>query len=305
MKIIPVYGEIDSIGANQSAVIAEFQVPNGHVAELFEIGVIPDYDPSTGVSNLDGIYFAHSSEAGKLGSAFEHSNISANYNGKNAAPYGDKACKQPPLLIDNPATPGNLTYKEAGGKVLQVVGRAGSSATGKVRVRARVAVYKNDEVPTYFGVDSSQFTSLPGGPDQTNPMLPYFEYFDNANATEGASKWEDIKVISVQDYEEITIARMGVAPSDNCEWLRIYDERESKYFPSLMDYPYRVTPTENIFPFGGCDSYQPTQSVPADLASHVFTNTNLHIQLQDNGNVVPADGIRVQLFGVYVKSGSR
>lgn len=301
MRIIPLYGEVSSIGANQSAVIAEFQVPNGHVAEIFEVGVIPDYDPSTGASYLDGIYFAHSSELEKLGTAFEHSNLSANYNGKNAAPYGDIACKQPPLLIDYPSTSGNLTYKEAGGKVLQIVGKAGSSDTGKVRVRARIAVYSNEEVPVYFGVDASEFTSLPGGPDQRNPVLPYFEYFDNAEATAGNGAWEDIKVTQVQDYEEITLTRMGIAPSDNCEWFRIYDSRVSKYFPSLDNYPFRVTPTENVFPFGGCDSYQPTQAVPADLAAHVFTNTNIHFQLRDNGNSVPADGIRVQLFGIYKK----
>ena len=297
-KFVPLYGEVSSISANSSSPIIQYKVPSGYVAELFAVGVIPDYDPSTGASNLDGIYIAVASEVGGVGSAFPHSNISANHNGRNAAPYGDRASKQPILVIDNPLTPDNLTYKFATGRVIQIVGKAGSSATGKVRARAFVYLLDENDVREYYGVSMDEFASLSGGHNQEKPILPYFEYYDNS-ATAGTGNWEKLASIEVAAYEEIQLFQIGVAPHDNALQLRLYDDRKNKYFPDRDPYYFRITPTENMLPFGDDDDYQPRLPLPDDIISHVWNETNLDIEIKDNNAVIPDAGVRVQLVGVY------
>jgi len=297
-KFVPLYGEVDSIPANGAKPIIEYKVPTGYVAELFAIGVIPDYDPSTGASNLDGIYVAHATEKGSVGSAFVHSNLSANHNGRNAVPYGDRASKQPIFVIDRPLTAGNLTYKFAQGRVIQIVGKAGASATGKVRARAFIYLLDESDVRAIYGVGLNEFASLAGGHNQEKPVLPYYEYFDN-KATAGTGSWEKLAQIKIEDYEEVQLFQIGVAPHDNALQLRLYDDRENKYFPDRDPYYFRITPEENMLPFGDDDDYQGRLPLPDDIVSHVWTHTSLDIEIKDNNAVVPDGGVRVQLIGVY------
>jgi len=298
-KFVPLYGEVSSIPANGFKAIIEYKVPTGYVAELFAIGVIPDYDPSTGASNLDGIYVAHATDIGGVGSAIPHSNLSANHNGKNAAPYGGKTSKQPIFIIDRPLMAGNLTYKFATGRVIQIIGKAGSSDTGKVRARAFVYLLDENDVRAIYGVGLNEFASLAGGHNQEKPVLPYFEYYDNENDTGGNGSWEKLKQIKIEDYEEVQLKEIGVAPHDNVLQLRLYDDRLNKYFPDRDPYYFRITPEENMLPFGDDDDYQGRLPLPDDIASHIWTHTSLDIEIKDNNAVVPAGGVRVQLIGVY------
>jgi len=298
MKYVPVYGEIDSIPANNTGIIAEFEVPAGKYAEVYAVGVIPDYDPTTGDSFLDYVSFAHSTVKGEIGSTITRCRLSANYY-RNAVPYGNGASKQPEFLIDIPATTGNMTYKFAAGDVIQLVGKALSTATGKVRARFEVILLEPEEVSAIYGVTSpDEWINLPGGYSQKN-LLPLYDFFTNQSPTSGTGKWEKFAEVSVQDYEYIHIRELGFAPNDNSVWFRIYDESGNKYFPSLTNYPFRVTKTENELPFGSDKDYQPRRPAPVDLASHLFNNTKIDFEIQDNGNSIPENGICLQIVGSY------
>ena len=297
-KFVPLYGEVSSIPANSTKPIIEYKVPTGFVAELFAIGVIPDLDPSTGASNLDGVSVAYADATGTTGSLFPHSNISANHKGKNAAPYGDRASKLPFLVIDRPLTPGNLTYKFAQGKVIQIVGKAGSSNAGKVRAKAFIYLLDESECLSRFGASLSTFPTLPGGHNQARPILPYFEYYDN-DETDGTGTWEKLEQIKVEDYEEIILKQIGVKPHENSYQLRLYDDRLNKYFPDRDPYYWRITDTENMLPFGDDDDYQPRLPLPDDIVKHVWTHTSLDIEIKDKNAVIPEGGVRVQLVGIY------
>jgi len=300
VKVVPLYGEISSIPAKSQDVILEYKIPTGYVGELVGVGVIPDYDPDTGESNLDGIKIAVAETPNSgVGTVFPHSNFSANHNGKNALPYGDRASKQPMYKFDIPLVPDNLTYKIDEGKVIQIVGKAGDKATGKVRVRAELLLLDREDVERYYGIDFRNFASLPGGHKQEKPRLLYAEYFDNINDTEGTGKWEDLVSLDVMDYEEITIKEIGVAPHDNALLLRFYDDRNNRYFPDREPYYFRIKPEENMLPFGDDDDYQPRSEAPIDLKNYVWSHTTMKIQIKDNNAVVPAKGVRIQLIGEY------
>jgi len=301
-KFVPLYGEVDSIPANSSKPIIEYKVPSGYVAELFAIGVIPDLDPATGASYLDGVSVAYSDQEGVVGSVFQHSNISANHDGKNAAPYGNAASRQPMLVIDRPLTFGNLTYKFATGKIIQLVGRASGTATGKVRARAFIYLLDKNDVMNIWGISLDDFASLAGGHNQSKPVLPYFEYYDN-KATSGTGDWENLASIKVEPYEEIQLFQCGVHPHDNSKLLRFYDDRLNKYFPDRNPYYWRITATENMLPFGDDEDYQGRLPLPDDIVNHIWTETNLDIQIQDNNAVIPEGGVRVQLVGIYRSKG--
>ena len=202
------------------------------------------------------------------------------------------------LVIDNPLTMGSYTYKFASGQVIQIVGKAGSTATGKVRARAFIYLLDENDVLNYFGVSLDDFASLPGGHSQKKPDLPYFEYFDNAE-TSGTGNWEKLAEIKLEDYEEVQLLQMGVKPHDNSYQLRLYDDRLNKYFPDRDPYYWRITDTENMLPFGDTNDYQPRLPLPQDVVSHIWTHTTLDIEIKDKNAVIPAGGVRVQLIGIY------
>jgi len=302
MKYVPVYGEVDSIPANNTSIIAEFEVPAGKYAEVYAVGVIPDYDPTTGDSYLDYVSFAHSSVKGQVGSIIPKCRISANYY-RNAAPYGNGASKQPELIIDLPGVgPQNsLTYKFAPGDIIQLVGKSLSSDTGKVRARFDVILYDSDEINTFGVTSPDEWINLPGGYAQKN-LIRLFDFYVNSSSTSGTGKWETFASVSVQDYEYIYIQSLGFKPHDNSKYFRIFDQSSNKYFPQLTNNPFIVTKTENILPFGSDKDYQPRPPAPPDLESHVFNNTSIDFEIQDNGNSIPAGEICLQVVGIYTIS---
>jgi len=292
VKYVELYGEVSSIGANAEATIINWTVPDGHCAELFAVGVIPDYDPDTGASNLDGVYIKAD------GKAIPHSNFSANHNGKNFLPFGDRACRRPLFIFDRPLVPRNLTYKFNEGDKIQIVGKAGSTAVSKpVRVRASVFLLEPEDVRRIYGVDINKFATLPGGHQQEKPILLFAEYYDNPK-TSGKSKFEALAEIPIKTYEQVQLRMIGVAPHDNADALKLVDHRTKKEFPEYEPY-WKINSLYNMLPFGDDEDFQGAVELPAPVKEYIWTNTTLKIMIRDNGTAIPEAGVRVQLIGMY------
>jgi len=292
VKYVELYGEVNSIGANAEATIIDWKIPDGHCAELFAVGVMPDYDPSTGASNLDGVYVAVD------GKPFPHSNFSANHNGKNFLPFGDRACRRPMFIFDRPLIPGNLTYKYNEGERVQIVGKAGSTAVSKtVRVRASLFLLEEVDARAIYGVGITDFARLYGGHQQEKPVLLYAEYFDNP-ATSGKGKFEEFASIDIKAYEQLQLRMIGVYPHDNADALKLVDYRTKKEFPEYEPY-WKVNSLYNMLPFGDDEDFQGAVELPAPVKDYVWNNTTLKIMIRDNGSAIPAKSMRIQLIGLY------
>lgn len=294
VKYIPVYAEKDGVNPSDPLILS-YEVPDGYYAELYAVGVIPDYDPTTGVSNLQGIQIAHSNTKDQVGSIFEYSKISANY-GRNIAVWGAPGDKQLPFTIDTPGIPGNMTYKFGSGKYIQIVGIT-SATTGLVRAKAEIALYTPDEIEAIFGVSADEFCSLPGGSHQSNPVLKLFHYVD-LPATDGTGRWNDLYDWELSVHDFITLEQIRVASVDHAKYMQLYDDKTSKYYPQITERPWNITPEINDLPFGDANEYQPPRVVPPDLAAETFNQTTLHVRVQDDGTA--AEGIRVQFIGTYI-----
>jgi len=294
MDIIPIFGKAD---VTNYGIIVEFRVPSGKCAELFSVGIIPDYDPNTGASNLDYVYIAHSKQEGQIGSAFPFSRFSATW-GMNSLPFGTGQDKVQRYQFDVPGMPDNLTYKFVAGDVIQVVGVTKAGATApNVRAIMLIALLDKSEVEAIYGVSADDFNTLSGGYAGKHIRTLYADFIDFT--TQGSGQWEDVKTISVEPFESIQIREIGVSADENAELLRFYDENANKYFPTLDSATLVINQNNNMLQFGDpVNDYQPRASAPEDLAMHVFSGTNIHVYVKDNGN---ASSGRIQLVGVYEK----
>lgn len=296
VKLVELYGSASSIGSGSEGLIISWKVPSGYVAELVGIGVIPDYDPDAGTSYLQKVMIAAGDSESTVGKKFEHSNFSATY-GKNILSYGGDGAEQPLFEIRPFLTPGSLTYKFAEGKYIQTVGYASGGTASNVKARAKVLLIPKEEVPQYYGVSASEFASLPGGHNQSRPMLLYAEYFDNS-ATSGNNRWEDLAEITLQDYEFLRITHLGVAPAEHADALKLVDDRTKEEIPDREPY-WKITTGANVLPFGGDLSKQPMYALPSFIATREWNHTTLKIQIRDDGNALSAGDVRVQVLGVY------
>ena len=296
VRLVELYDTASSISDGAEALIISWQVPTGYVAELIGLGVVPDYDPDAGTSYLDGVSVAVGTSPTRIGKKFDHSNFSANY-GKNILSYGGDGAEQPLFEIRPYLTSGSLTYKFAEGKYIQIVGSASGGTASNIKARAKVLLIPKEEVPMYYGVDASRFTTLPGGQDQEKPVLLYAEYFDNL-ATSGNSKWEDLTAISIQDWEAIRFTHIGVTPAEHADALKLYDNRTKEEIPDREPY-WKITTGVNMLPFGGDTSKQPMYALPSFIANKEFNNTTVDIQIRDDGTALSAGDVRVQVLGVY------
>jgi len=295
-KLVELYDVAESISDGAEGLIISWQVPKGFVAELVGFGVIPDYDPDTGTSYLERVMIAVGDSEDRVGKKFEHSNFSATY-GKNIASFGGDGAEQPLFEIKPYLTSGSLTYKYAEGKYIQIVGYAEGGDATDVKARARVFLIPEEEVPMYYGVDASRFSTLPGGHDQSSPTLLYAEYFDNP-ATLGKSKWQDLASITIQEWEIIRITNIGCIPHANADALKIFDSRTKEEIPDREPY-WKITSGANVLPFGGDLSKQPMYRLPDFVASKEWINTVLKIQIRDTGVALSAGDVRVQVLGTY------
>jgi len=292
IKYVELYGEDSSILAGISDKIIEYTIPDGHCAELYALGVMPDWNVGAGASRLLDITLATDDRDMSL-------KFLCNHAGMNSLPYGDRLSKQPMRLFDYPMRSGSLTPKFNAGVKLQVKATAGAVAVADVvRVRARVLLYEPDDVSRYFGVGISNFATLPGGIDQTLPKRLFADYARLSAATLGTRVWTDLYSLSVKDYEEIILTHIGILPHTNADELKIYDHRNKWEAPEYEPY-YKINDAYNALPFGDDDDYQETQKLPSVIIDHAFTNTDMKIQIKDAGAIIPQYGVAVQLFGTY------
>jgi hypothetical protein len=292
VKYIEPVGSISSgsLGNGLSAPIIEYKIPDGHCAELFAIGVQPDIDAAGATSNLQ--YISISRDGKDIGLKFL-----CNHLGKNSLPYGDPDSLQPIRLLDYPMRRGNLTIKFNEGQTIQIVANAKGTTQSEINARAKILLYEPMDVAAYYGATISTFASLPGGVEQAMPVMLFADFKENY-ATSVRSRWEDAYSRSVKDYEQITLSHIGVVPHANADSLKIYDHRLKWEAPEYEPY-FKITSGINSLPFGDDAEYQPTQKLPSVIAEHVFTNTDMKIQVRDSG--AGAATVSIQLLGLYRK----
>jgi hypothetical protein len=292
VKYVELFGSLTSgsLGAGLSANIISYKIPDGHCAELFAVGVQPDIDTGGTASNLQYISIAR--DGRDIGLKFL-----CNHMGKNSLPYGDPDSIQPIRLLDYPMHRGNLTIKFNEGQTIQIVANAKGTLQSEVNARAKILLYEPVDAAMYYGATISNFASLPGGVEQAMPVMLFADFVEDF-ATTVRSAWQDAYSKSVKDYEQITLSHVGVVPHSHANALKIYDHRLKWEAPEYEPY-FRITSGINSLPFGDDAEYQPTQKLPSVVADHVFTNTDMKIQVKDDGSA--AATVSVQLLGLYRK----
>ena len=154
---------------------------------------------------------------------------------------------------------------------------------------------------------------LPGGIAQSKPLItPWFTYAINSKATT-PNQWyefsysagtvsDQFQTLSwnlVDKTEAYLVKAIGVHPHDNALALRLYVEGRitNPEFPirPLPEYNYfipalfRDTNINKALKFAG----------PRFLAKpFLFHNVKGGIQIRDNGTSIPANGIRIEVYGV-------
>ena len=292
IKFVELYGTLNSLSANLSDEIIDWEIPDGHAAELVGVGIIPDYDPSDGSSNLLETEIGYDDKLTGI-------KFLTNHNGMNALPYGDRASKRPMFRFDEPMRRGSLTVKYSEGQTIQIVITAGSTAISRtVYARALVYLYEKGDCERVFGVPISRLNTVTGGVSQELPVMYFADYALLESATGGNAKWTDLYSKTLKDFEHLNLTKLGVKPHDNADALKVYDSRLKKEWPEYEPY-WTITRVANMLPFGDDDDYQGPRDLPAVLKNHTFTHTTLKIQIRDTGTAIPANGVAVQLYGVY------
>jgi hypothetical protein len=291
VKYVELYDDTAAIAAGVTADLIAYTVPDGHCAELYAIGVMPDFVPPA-TSNLLDITIA--ADHKDMGLKFL-----CNHLGMNSLPYGDRLSLQPIRMLDFPMRPGNLTPKFNEGVEIEIRATAGTSPVAStVRARAKILLYEPQDVAQYYGATKSTFATLPGGHDQSMPTRIFADYALLTPATGGNSRWVDLYSLDVKDYEVIALQSIGILPHANADALKLYDHRQKWEAPEYEPY-FNINEACNALPFGDDNDAQPTQKLPSVISDHTFTNTQLKVQIRDNGGVIPVNGVAVQLFGTY------
>jgi len=290
VKYVELYGTLasGSLGAGLSANIIDWQVPSGHCAELFAIGVQPDISTDYTTSNLKEIEIAFDNKGTGI-------KFLCNHMGKNALPYGDADSIQPIRLLDYPMRPNNLTIKYNEGQRIQLKATAKGTLQSAVAARAKVLLYEPEDVARIYGATISNFATLPGGVSQSYPIMIFADYIEDYTTTT-RSRWEVAYEKEVKDYEQIQLTHIGVVPHANADALKLFDEKLKWEAPEYEPY-WKITSGINALPFGDDADYQPTQRLPSMVADHIYQNTKMQVQVRDTG--AGAATISLQLLGVY------
>lgn len=290
IKYVELYGTVTSgaLAASLSTNIINYDIPDGHGAELYAIGIMPDFTaPSTSYlldteigydGKLTGIKFL------------------TNHLGRNALPYGDRGQRQDIKLLDYPMRKGNLTPKYTDAQNIQIrltMGSGGANAS-VMRARAKVLLYEEADCMSVFGVPISEIDSLPGGVEQALPHRLFADYY-SAFVSAGAAQWEDAYTKAVKEYERVQLSHLGVLPDTNLSQVKLYDNRLKAEFPEYDPY-WTCTSGFNALPFGDDDDYRGPQRLPSVVASHVYTNTTIKVQVKD---LAVASTVYIQLLGTY------
>lgn len=290
VKYIELYGTVAALGAGLSSYIINYDIPDGHGAELFALGIEPDFAPGPpAVSNLleTEIFFDNKGTGIRF---------LTNHLGLNALPYGDRGSRQDIRLLDYPMRRGNLTPKFSDAMALQVriTARAAGAIVSTVRARAKVLLYEDADAVGYFGVPQSQMPTIPGGVQQAIPNVLFADYV-NAFVSAGKAQWEDAYTKALKEYEQVQLTHLGVLPDANSDEAKVFDLREKWEAPEYEPY-WKILTGFNALPFGDDDDYRETQKLPSVVAAHVYTNTTMKVQVKD---LAVASTISAQLLGSY------
>ncbi|NVM24087.1 MAG: hypothetical protein HWN68_20200 [Desulfobacterales bacterium] len=296
VKYVELWGTIaaGALGAGLSSRIIDYTIPDGHAAELFAVGVMPDFlapatsrmlDTEIGYDNkLTGIKFR------------------TNHIGENALPYGDRLSKQPMRLLDYPLKRGNLTVKYNEGQKIQIVATMDTTGANASAVYARAKIYllEEEDCSRYYGKSISNLATVPGGVSQALVEQLFAEYARLSAATLADGKWNDLYSRSVKDYEEITLTHLGIEGGTiiNADEARIFDLRNKKEFPEFEPY-WKINGAYNAMVFGDDTDEQPMYKLPSVVTDHIFTNTTMSVKITDNLAVIPINGLVAQLIGKY------
>jgi len=290
VKYVELWGQLasGSLGAGLSDNIIEYEVPDGHCAELYALGVQPDISADATASNLKEIEIGFDNKGTGI-------KFLCNHMGKNALPYGDADSLQPIRLLDYPMRRGNLTVKYNEGMLIQIKATAKGTLQSEANARAKILLYEPADVAAIYGATISNFATLPGGVSQSLPKMIFADYVEDFTTTKRAA-WEDAYSKAVKDYEQIQLTHIGVVPHVNADALKLYDHRLKWEAPEYEPY-FKITEGFNALPFGDDAEYQPTAKLPSVVANHVYTNTAMKVQVKDDGSA--AATISIQLLGVY------
>lgn len=288
VKYVELYGDLASLGAGLSSKIIDYEIPDGHGAELVAVGVQPDWNVAAGASRLLDTEIGYNDKLTGI-------KFLTNHAGLNFLPYGDRLSKQPMRLLDYPMRRGNLTPKFNEGMSIQVVVTAGASAVADtVRARAKVYLFEEADARAIYGVGLSKLATIPGGVEQSLPQELFADYTFEYT-TVARSKWEEAYEKEIKDFEQIRLSHIGVLPHTHSDELMIRDLRTKTEFPEYEPY-WHINAGYNALPFGDDDDYRPTQKLPSMIASHVFTNTKMQIRVKDDGTQAT---VSMQLLGTY------
>ena len=184
---------------------------------------------------------------------------------------------------------------------IRIIAKAGASAVSKtVRARASIYLLEEEDVRRIYGKSITDFATLPGGHQQEKPTLLFAEYFDNA-ASSGKGKFEALAEFEVKAYEQVNLKMIGVKPHAYADALKLVDNRTKKEFPEYEPY-WKINELYNMLPFGDDEDYQGAVELPEVVKRYTWTNTTMKFMIRDNGNVIPAGGIRIQVIGLYKRT---
>ena len=299
VKYVELFGTtaLGALGAGLSSKIINYTIPDGHAAELFAVGVMPDFvvGPPANSRLLD-------TEIG-FDDKLTGIKFRTNHLGENALPYGDRLSKNPMRLLDYPLKRNNLTVKYNEGTKIQIVVTMDTTGANLSAMYARAKIYllEEEDCRSYYGASISNLATLPGGVSQSIPEQLFAEYQRLAAATLADGKWNDLYSRSVKDYEEITLSHIGIAGATgigNADEARLYDLRNKKEFPEYEPY-WKIAGAYNAMVFGDDDDEQPTYKLPSVVSDYIFTNTTMAVKITDTLAVIPINGLVAQLFGRY------
>ncbi|MCJ7759908.1 hypothetical protein MUP59_02040 [Candidatus Bathyarchaeota archaeon] len=294
VKYVEIWGRVlaGALGAGLSSRIIDYTIPDGHAAELFAVGIQPDF--LLGASNILDTEIGFDNKL--TGVKFR-----TNHLGQNALPYGDRLSKNPMRLLDYPLTKGNLTVKYNEGMRIQVViTTVGGANLSDVVARAKIYLLEAEDTSKYYGATIANLATLPGGVSQSLPTMLFSEYSLLPAATLADGKFVDLYSKSVKDYEEVKINHLGIAGGSlaSADEARFYDLRNKKEFPEYEPY-WKITEAFNALPYGDDDDEQPMSKLPSVVSDYVWTNTTLSVKMNDLLAVIPIGGVVAQLIGTY------
>ena len=300
IELVQLYGSVSSISAGKYATIIEYTVPEGYVAEIVGIGIIPDWDETNLVSYAEHVKVAANDEEFYPPGTMKA--LCRRY--MNWFSFGAPSYKKPLFKFGEPGNPSSLTLKfNSKDKIGLRVYADESNDAGAVKARLLLALYNEAAAMRLFGVDVKSFATLPGGHSQgAVKRFLGIDYAKLSDATSGAQKWETLYERELKDYETWYVTHIGVySKSDHAKYLRLRDNRTREVIPH-REYGWIISQNENMLPFGDAEEELGPVEI-LDFFKRRYTNTTLEVQIMDDGTAVSAGEVIVQLRGLYVYGG--